>query len=68
MKSHRFIVFDRLSRNRLGEFSTLEAAEECFLRFVGAEPTAAEQLETWDDDRGIKLRVDPEKVSAVTAA
>jgi hypothetical protein len=68
MNRHRFIVFDRLSRNQLGEFSTLEAAEECFLRFVGADPTADKHLEIWDDDKGIKLHVDPEKVSAVTAA
>ena len=68
MNRYRFIVFDRLSRNQLGEFSTLEAAEECFLRFVGTEPTAAEHLEIWDDDKEIKLRVDPAKINAVTAA
>lgn len=68
MNSDRFIVFDRLSRNQLGEFSTFEAAEECFLRFVGAAPAAAAHLEIWDDDKGMKLRIDPEKVSAVTAA
>jgi hypothetical protein len=68
MSRYRFIVFDRISRNQLGEFPTVEAAEECFLRFVRAEPTAAEHLEIWDDDKGIKLHVDPEKISAVTAA
>ena len=68
MGSNRFIVFDRLSRNQLGEFPTLEAAEECFLRFVRADRSAADHLEIWDDDKEIKLRVDPEKLSAVTAA
>ena len=59
MTGHRFIAFDRLSRDQLGEFSTLEAADECFLRFVGAEPTAAEHPEIWDDAKEIELRVDP---------
>ena len=68
MNKYRFIVFDQLSRNQLGEFATLEAAEECFLRFVRADPSAAEHLEIWDDDEEIKLRVDPEKITAVTAA
>ena len=68
MNRYRFIISDRLSRNQLGEFPTLEAAEACFLRFVGAEPTTAEHLEIRDDDKGIKLRVDPDKIDAVTAA
>ena len=68
MNRYRFIVFDQLSRNQLGQFATLEAAEECFLRFVRAEPSAVEHLEIWDDDKVIKLRVDPKKISAVTAA
>ena len=68
MNRYRFVVFDRLSRNQLGEFPSIEAAEECLLRFVRAEPTSADHLEIWDDDKGIKLHVDPEKISAVTAA
>jgi hypothetical protein len=68
MNRYRFIVFDRLSRNQLGEFPTVVAAEECFLRFVRADPAAVEHLEIWDDDKEIKLRVDPEKINAVTAA
>ncbi|HEX2304610.1 MAG TPA: hypothetical protein VHH57_13365 [Gaiella sp.] len=60
MSDERFIVFDRLSRNQLGEFSTIEDAEECFLRFVRAESTAAEHLEIWDDDDGVIVHVDPE--------
>jgi hypothetical protein len=68
MSEYRFIVFDRLSRNQLGEFATVDAAEECLLRFVRAEPTAAEHLEIWDDDKGMRLTVDPDKIRAVTAA
>jgi len=68
MSKHRFIVFDRLSRNQLGEFATIDAAEECLLRFVRAEPGAAPHLEIWDDDRAEILGVDPAKIAAVTAA
>lgn len=68
MDDARFIVFDRLSRNQLDEFRTLDEAEECLLRFVGAEPKASEHLEIWDDDRHAILHVDPEKIRAVTAA
>ncbi len=68
MSEHRFIVFDRLSRNQLGEFPSIDAAEECLLRFVRAEPGAAPHLEIWDDQRGEILGVDPAKIAAVTAA
>ncbi len=68
MNEFRFIVFDRVSRNQLGEFASLEEAEECLLRFVRAEASAAEHLEIWDDDSGARLTVDPDKIRAVTAA
>ena len=32
-----FVLFDRLSGNFLGEFSTHEEAEEVYLRFVRAD-------------------------------
>ena len=67
MGEHRFVVFDRLSRNQLGEFRTIDAAEECLLRFVRAEPDAAKHLEIWDDDRDEILGVDPAKIAAATA-
>jgi hypothetical protein len=68
MNEHRFIVFDRLSRNQLGEFPSIDAAEECLLRFVRADRSAAEHLEIWDDEEDAILSVDPEKIAAVTAA
>jgi hypothetical protein len=68
MGDARFIVFDRTSRNQLGEFDRLEEAEECVLRFAVAAPEATEHLEIWDDDRGAIIYVDPEKIRAVTAA
>ncbi len=68
MSEYRYVVFDRLSRNQLGEFPTLDDAEACFLRFVKAEPSAVEHLEIWDDDKEIRLDIDPRKIEAVTAA
>ena len=65
---YRFIVYDQLSGNQLGGFATLDAAGECFLRSIGAEPNAAEHLEISDDDKEIRLRIDSEKINAVTAA
>ena len=68
MSEHRFIAFDRLSRNQLGEFATIDAAEECLLRFVRADSNAAGHLEIWDDEKDAILSVDPAKIAAVTAA
>lgn len=68
MNRYRFVVFDQLTRNQLGEFPTVDEAEECLLRFVKAESSAAEHLEIWDDDEDIRLDVDPRKIEAVTTA
>ena len=64
----RYILLDQLSMNQLGEFDTFEEAEACFLRFVKADPTAAEHLEIWDDDEDVRLDVDPDKIGSTTAA
>ena len=68
MNPHRFVILDQLSRNELGHFATRAAAEECWLRFIDAEPTAVEHLEIWDYDKGVRLDVDPDAVRATTAA
>ena len=65
-----YVVFDRLSMNQLGEFATFEEAEECFFRFVVADPTSAEHILIWRDD-GTDMEqvdVDPEKIRRLTAA
>ena len=61
-----YVVFDRITRNQLGEFATLEEAEECFFDFVRPHPPAAEHIEIWRGDE--PLVVDPEKIRRVTAA
>ena len=68
MNQHRFVILDQLSRNELGHFATRSEAEECWLRFIRAEPTAVEHLEIWDYDKYVRLDVDPDKIRAVTAA
>ena len=68
MNPHRFVILDQLSANELGHFPTRAAAEECWLRFIDAEPTAVEHLEIWDYDKGIRLDVDLDAVRATTAA
>lgn len=68
MNEHRFVVFDRLSGNFLGWFPTVEEAEKDLLDFVRERPSAATRLELWDDDEGVQLTVDPEKLRAATAA
>jgi hypothetical protein len=62
-----YILFDRGSGNQLGEFDTFEKAEEVFLRYVRADPSAADRLEIWDEDGAVPLRIDPEKLRRVTA-
>ena len=65
-----YIVVDQITRNQLGEFATLEEAEECFFDFVRPHPPAAEHIEIWRDDgkNAEQLVVDPEKIRRVTAA
>lgn len=68
MSEGRFILFDRASRNQLGEFNTLPEAEETLARFVAAAPEAVLDLELWDDDMGVILQVDPAKLRPAPAA
>ena len=68
MNQHRFVILDQLSRNELGHFATRSEAEECWLRFIRAEPTAVEHLEIWDYDEEIRLDVDLDKIRSTAAA
>lgn len=68
MTSGRYILFDRASRNQLGEFDTLPEAHEALARFVAAGPQAADDLEIWDDDEGVVLDVDPAALHPAPAA
>ena len=61
-----FILLDRVSRNVLGEFESLEDAQTDRLEWVGAEPDAAESLEIWHGD--IQVPVDPESLHTSPAA
>ena len=65
-----YVVFDQLTMNQLGEFATFEEAEECFFRFVGPHPPAAEHILIWRNDGKdiVRVEVDPEKIRRLTAA
>ena len=68
MNEGRYILFDRASRNQLGEFDTLPEAEETLARFLAAAPEAVHHLEMWDDDEGIILDIDPATLRPAPAA
>ena len=68
MTSGRYILLDQLSRNQLGEFDTLAEAEEARARWVAAAPQAADDLEIWDDKKGVRIEVDPAKLRPAPAA
>ena len=67
MTSGRYIVHDQLSRNQLGEFDTLEEAEEALRRFLAHAPNA-EHLEIWDDNDDVRVEIDPETLRPAPAA
>jgi hypothetical protein len=60
------VLFDRLSRNQLGEFETVDQALEVLRRFVQAEPSAIGHLEIWDGDT--QVAVDPVTLHRLPAA
>ena len=66
MEEFGSVLFDRWSRNFLGEWHTYEEAEETYPEYIRADPNAVERLELWHEDE--RIHVDPEKISAVTAA
>lgn len=66
MDEFAYVLLDRKSRNFLGEWNSYEEAEETYLSYIRAAPEAVEDLELWNEDQ--RIHVDPEKISAVTAA
>ena len=66
MDEFEYVLFDRWSKNFLGRWHTYEEAEETYLEYIHADPHAVERLELWHE--GERIDVDPEKISAVTAA
>ena len=68
MSKNQYTLLDRASRNFLGWFDTLAEAEETRARFVEAAPQAADDLEIWDEDEGIRIEVDPETLRPAPAA
>lgn len=59
MSKNQFTLLDRASRNFLDWFDTLEEAKEGRARWVAAAPEAADDLEIWDYEKGIRFEVDP---------
>ena len=66
MDTFKYVLLDRATANFLGEWHTYEEAEETYLEYIRVAPDAIERLELWHEDK--RIRVDPEKISAVTAA
>lgn len=68
MSKNQFTLFHRASGNWLDWFDTLEEAKEARARWVAAAPEAADDLEIWDDEDGVRIDVEPETVSPAPAA
>lgn len=68
MSKNQYTLLDRASRNFLGWFDTLAEAEETRARFVAAAPEAADDLEIWDDRKGVRIEIDPETLRPAPAA
>lgn len=68
MSEYRYTLFDRASGNFLDWFGTLAEAKETRARWVEAAPQAAEDLEIWDDEKGVRIELDPETLRPAPAA
>ena len=68
MSNNQFTLLDRASRNFLDWFDTLAEAEEARARWVAAAPEAADDLEIWDYEKGIRIKTDPETLRPAPAA
>lgn len=66
MTKRDVVLFDRLSRNQLGEFETVDEALDALRRYVGADSSAVEHLEVWDG--GAQVAIDPETLHRLPAA
>lgn len=68
MSKNQYTLFDRASGNWLHWFDTLAEAEEARARWVAAAPQAADDLEIWDDKKGVRIELDPETLRPAPAA
>jgi hypothetical protein len=68
MSKNQYTLFDRASGNWLDWFETLAEAEEARARWVAAAPQAADDLEIWDDKKGVRIELDPETLRPAPAA
>ena len=68
MSEYRYTLFHRASGNWLDWFGTLAEAVEARRRWVEAAPEAADELEIWDDGKGVQIELDPEKSRPAPAA
>ena len=68
MSKNQYTLFDRASGNWLDWFDTLAEAEEARARWAAAAPQAADDLEIWDDKKGVRIELDPETLRPAPAA
>ena len=68
MSKNQYTLFDRGSGNWLDWFDTLAEAEEARARWVAAAPQAADDLEIWDDKKGVQIELDPGTLRPAPAA
>ena len=68
MSKNQYTLFDRASGNWLDWFDTLAEAEEARARWVAAAPQAADDLEIWDDEKGVRIELDPGTLRPAPAA
>jgi hypothetical protein len=68
MSKNQYTLFDRASGNWLDWLDTLAEAEEARARWVAAAPQAADDLEIWDDKKGVRIELDPETLRPAPAA
>ena len=68
MSKNQYTLFDRASGNWLDWFDTLAEAEEARARWVAAAPQAADDLEIWDDKKGVRIELDSETLRPAPAA
>ena len=68
MSKNQYTLLDRASRNFLDWFDTLDEAKEARARWVAAAPEAADDLEIWDDKKGMRIDLDAETSHPAPAA
>jgi len=68
MSKNQYTLFHRPSGNWLDWFDTLDEAKEARARWVAAAPEAADDLEIWDDKKGMRIDLDAETSHPAPAA